>query len=1781
MRQAKEEAGELVRRMEKEIAEKSRIEREKKARIEEQEKERMKLVEMERKRLWEQEMEKQKKEIDEERHLKMEENRRIAKELTERKEREAEEQKRIKREVQEEKLRAVEEAKKKTLEDKKKSLFEKNKFVETAPIVPERPKKKSVNNPMAQKFEEMAKSAEAEDMKKKEMAEKKNKIKQVSKNMIRRSRQMLNRMSKENLKGSPALQRKKSRENMLKISVEKIKQSRERIKASRDNLRKSKTCINNAVHGSGPVSRKEMQNFLISQVLFDGEEAVSSASRHRLDQQRIQEEENKRKELEMIRREQEVKKQIEEQLRKIKEAEEQQRLKQQEANFEAYKKEMESYLNFVCEDKEPVKSKKKVKRKEEEPKKKLKLNIKGIKDQFENVQDTPPSAEITSATPTVNKLDPSKFKQMETQRRDSVKKEYVPVIIDKAAFERTTRMFEKEQREEEEKLRQEERLRQRREKMQKEKERLIAEKKRKEEEEKQALIEMERLRQREYEEEQQKYQKMNEEPKEELKEPEESPEEKKEREQKLQKMDIQERIRLELEKIRELEEKQKEVIQRENKKKELMRQIQMEVEKIKGSDKEPEDHTPDWIKMIMNKKPSSDKPKSVKPQLTHQEPVSPTPKEDMEEDIPKWMKIFQEKSQKLEEMKIESDKRVAEREREVQRRLEERERQEQHTKLQQEKQKQTILNKIEKSKTDAGIYSRDTEEPNDVDDNDVPVKPKPVSVKDRVKKVKSLILDKDLRPEKKEKVKIKVEKNKASKIKHLFESTQSSEENRKEVTRPKKKIVKMPVSDVFFSDLSASAYGKPKPQVEREWKWKAKTSQELHDFINSNKDMLPDSLSKKAHDTFEDISEVDSLKENDQEDEKGFENYIESVQEYLNQEDEDETESIFKDTIQAYLDLIDTKPKVKKQLNKKEVSSIQPVNIKERMKDLERSNKESPAVIGQNIGKVDSTFLLRSNQEEEKRGPGFITTDMCSSLKNKYENMSSEKSVEEPLYSMKRKLIPGREDIDSMAWKKQQTEIQWKYKQKTISELQNFISQSKTSKSTSESPVTIKPYVPVLPNIDFAARLADEEKRMEEFESFMEGIHEYLEKDTANETESDFKWQIQSYLDFIEDEQKPPISARPQKVEKKAERVSNIEGLQSTAALKQKLFEGLNKTIEKESVANIGRVNTSFLENQSTEYQGARTLPDIKENHTKSMRDTFEQDNSEEQTLERIVVRKKLFDPMYPDEKYQEQKPEVKVDWKYKKKTLNELQSFINSNKDMAPKCFLDKTLSTSKPKINASELLNQSSNLNISMQEKENDFENFMKELETFTSKTSATDEEVKFKTELRGYLDLIDTEKRYSSQQLPLLSNTVSISNIQGKLEKCNQSPVKKQDSKIGKVSTFFKKSTSESCNNSKLMKENIANLLQPGKAKLMKDSFETKPKLKRSVSEMEINPGKINVKNFFMPEEKPKDIKVLPKNKGLFSQFRSSKQSVAASHSIKEVKQTVISPPEPKQTWSRIEDPEERKNAILAKYGFKPAKKVVSDEEDSDIEDYLNYENTEEITKYEQELRDRYSVLESSSPSRESSPVNTKGSFSSLLNILQTMRKGNTAKKYSDSRSKVNQFSDGKQSKSKSEIDLSEISGSCSNIKGLFENRKVFSSSRRKSMTEEDEYLKDVSTANKRDMWEGLSKAKYSPSRKETGSGDINLPSINQFKSMFEAGELDKQKVHEYIESRSVVGTRRKDSSELAEEDFDGSLGVEAELDALRRSSKMKMMNRLERGDGPSRSQSAGLRYNILIM
>merc|ERR1712079_30042 len=135
------------------------------------------------------------------------------------------------------------------------------------------------------------------------------------------------------------------------------------------------------------------------------------------------EEENRRKEKEMIQREYEMKRRIEAELAEIRKHEEERVARLKEEQFEAYKKEMENYLKFVCEDKDETKVKKPKKTKSlKEPSKKLAVNIDNIKNQFEketkDIDKEPSSAKLT--TP-VNKLNTALFTQ-KSNDEDKTKK---------------------------------------------------------------------------------------------------------------------------------------------------------------------------------------------------------------------------------------------------------------------------------------------------------------------------------------------------------------------------------------------------------------------------------------------------------------------------------------------------------------------------------------------------------------------------------------------------------------------------------------------------------------------------------------------------------------------------------------------------------------------------------------------------------------------------------------------------------------------------------------------------------------------------------------------------------------------------------------------------------------------------------------------------------------------------------------------------------------------------------------------------------------------------------------------------------------------------------------------------------------------------------------------------------------------------------------------------------------------------------------------------------------
>ena len=1145
--------------------------------------------------------------MERQRLAKLEEDKRISHEIMERRKREEEQQKELKRQIEEERAREIERSKKLALEEKKKNLFAAPKKPE--PVFPaERPKKKLLSNPFTQKFEEMAREQELEEKRKEEIAKRKEKSLMKMKKMVSRSRQMLKVLSKENLRSSKCRLAKNSRESLVKKSVEKLM-------GSRNSLRRSKTCINaNLGKSQVPVTKKDMQNYLISQVIFDRQENLNT-SRHNLE--KIKEEENKKKEIARMEKEQEVKRQIEEELRRIKALEEEQKLKAQEDNFNRYKQDMESYLNFVCEEPSSKKLKKKIKRKEEDTKPKLKLNIKDIKNQFEeDLMKSETSSPPTDSTPfsPVKKLNAEEmFKQMEESsiQQPKKKKEYIPVIIDKDAFERTCKLFEKEKREEEERKANEERLRQRRAKMLEERERLIKQKEKEMQEEREyqeRLEEMKRqeelaqaLQDAENEENVEDNDQDLVEDSEADKQPEPVPP---------PVIDIHERIRQELEKLKQEEEAQRQKILRENKKRELMLQIKDQISQINSINVANTLNTSSWLNSSVETSPE------VKGSTTLQDDL----------EIPRWIQIFNEKSKDLE--------------------------------AKAKKQEEEKKKRAEKAKAEQK-YDFDDEEPVKLRNKEEKTK---TTMKDRMRKVKSMIVD-------------------------------STDKKQKQEKRKSTIVKKTTVKD-------------------------------FADFIAEKGDLLPSELKSKAQNLLTTKTENTAVLTGDP-NMNEFNSYMDSLKSYLNEQDNNENESAFKQTISAYLDLLETK---------------------EERNSLDQAEKK--------IGKVDTSFLFENNQKQ---------------------------------------------------------------------------TQSQQVK--------------------------------------------------------------------------------------------------------------------------VGKLDTAKIENLVKEkeiVQENKIIPEIKSATTSKLKNLFEQEEAN-QEFERVIVKQKLIqDSFAPNNDAAPIKEAPKYEWKYKQKTLEELHGFIKANSDMAPSLHLQQSTfkATLDDAIDSKELLDKSKQISRNMSSKEEEFEKFMKDLESFTAETSTNKDEELFKEELRLHLSTADKSKsKPSTSKTQKITTAFKLSDIKDRLTRSNETDTKPEDKKdigkIGKIAAFQKKGNNESCDKSSLMKKNIELLLQPGKAKVIKKEFETAPKLKRSNSMLDFKPGKLNVKEIFFPQPEV-DIEIKPKQstkKYSVEKMFKSKDKQIIPDQPKVIKETKPEKKIVESEWKRIEDPEERKKAILAKYGFKAPREIVDD--DSDVDDILNYE------------------------------------------------------------------------------------------------------------------------------------------------------------------------------------------------------------------------------------------------
>ena len=1244
---------------------------------------------------------------------------------------------------------------------------------------------------------------------------------------------------------------------------------------------------------------------------------------------------------------------------------------------------------------------------------------------------------------------------------------------------------------------------------------------------------------------------------------------------------IYDQIKNELAKIKEEDEKMKEKIEKERKKKSLLQQIQNEISRIKKKDVADDnvdegidDETPDWLKKVINSKNKEVTSQNYASQDKHNNQYITNHNQSNADDLqetPAWIKIFQERSEKLNNAQS-SPSRTQMVANKGNNELEEKK---EATEVEQEKQSQRIYipcgldYETAISQNEAIVQKSVKDLRNQLETaKNTPKEDKPSQKKsdktviDRVRKVKSMLLDVDRgkKDEAKSDKKADISKDKAKKIKTLFETSVKEEE--KVTTKPKKPRRK------FIRPINSEIDIQPerKSSEKKEWKWKQKSVSELYNYINSNKKHIPESITNITDDNRINTVRHESGHQDELIDSLEFESYIDSIHDFIGQVDNDDTESCFKDTLKAYLNLIEDdskerrkKPKV---TEKKSFMLSNTLGLKNRLE--ERIQKDS-TILKKDvlIGKVDTAFLSRAEETKEFHRQN-VTRDITKSIVSKFETIGTQDEPRE-LYSMKRKLIACKPDVDTSSWKKKQVEYQWKYKQNNIDQLTKFIQENQKEDKLNSSVDDKKSYTSIFKHIDFSQKVVDEEKKMKEFEQFMEEVHDFLESETVDEEESALKWGIHAYIELIEDsEKKDDVSVLNQKITKTEETVPKLKDIKAKLENKSDIDNHKNSK-------EVGKLDiSSFLSslgdsegNNETEF----TVIDNMDVNVINKKALFESSRDEETIKEKTIVKKKLITLNYENEKTNEEVPKVQYDWKYKKKDIQELQQFITRNKDIASKELLianDKIHSRDESP-DTSALLSNSAYLVSQIKDRDDEFEKFMFELNDYMNDKSNTMEQEAVKDNIRHYLDMIDTSTSKSKhEKLPSIGSSRKVKEIKdnltsNKMKELTSTQV--NTNLIGKVSHFFKKNTNEKVN-SNVIKENITSLLEPGKAKIMKANLEMKPKLKRSLSFVDMPKTKLNKDLFERQTQKESLVPSLHALKERQSNW-SFNYAKEGKDSFKVESPPNIEPHKPiKSQWDTFTDPEEKKKAILAKHGLKYIQRK---EKDADIDEILNYESKDDMKAYERELKQRYFLCEADDSSMDSSPEldrkkNKEGSHSSLLNILNVMKKATKKSTFNDTKSKVLGF--GKSSFSKSDVDISDINKSCTDVIGLFERGEVFQQENRKSNIFEDEEMAQINIHDKKSMWENNLRSSSSIQKSSTNS-EFKAESIGRYKEMFECEEIPKESLQSYIDNRSVTEMRSLDERE------DTRPSIQEELEELRKSSRLKSMFRIEKGttDKPS--------------
>ena len=1023
----------------------------------------------------------------------------------------------------------------------------------------------------------------------------------------------------------------------------------------------------------------------------------------------------------------------------------------------------------------------------------------------------------------------------------------------------------------------------------------------------------------------------------------------------------------------------------------------------------------------------------------------------------------------------------------------------------------------------------------------------------------------------------------------------------------------------------------PKTQQQTDWSWKKKDPGQLASELNkldkvgeneSSNERKKSSRAEKAltrqSELLNDIHEMNSrlakknpIKEHEEKMEE-YSKFMEEIQDYLTEPDNTNEESTFKDDIKT---LITTKLASKKVKPKKAVVQKQQITKTSVNKIKEQLLNSTDATDGKSFepsitksGKVEnlkeSIIQLYNGERANKTEDPIEISSSVNTIKDMFEANDSQESYSLEKAKVKKKIVQVDHAEQPVSQAQKKSSYEWKYKKKSIQELQDFMSCNKGYVSDSVNKAVEEAKDSLVDSVLDDSNDVREQNQLSSYNKMMDEVEHYLNEPDRNMEEIEFKEQIEQYLDLVEMPTKEKEKVETSTLKRKPKKLDMslyIKESESNTSFISENSPTLLKSQESKSVKDLQ--NKLFNDKQSP-VEMAKENVIVHNVGTKHLKKGFEKMNREEK-MDLVsapkVTAQRFFGDMLSDatnssaKSLEQLKTEGKENtWKWKHTAIGDLHTYMTGHLSHASQEIIESHKNILKADIelqNIKPSLVNKDQIKILSDERDAEMEQFLENVKDYLSKPTKSYKEESVKSGIQSYLNLLvdgpSKDMDLSSKDTDEVCGQIKflpsgqVQNARHNLEESKRNTLPLQTKQpVGKLKTspFIEESQNS--------------------AELGKQSNHTGSKMSKRYSE---DIKESLVKKFFV-EAEPKELLKAPKTKLV----QAPKANLGDQNAKPIEPKRQWKPPEnhrpvqkddenkskkkPKREekkfvskYAHITDENERKAAILAQFGCKPRQNQKVEEslsESSEDEDMTNYiendlmKNNLLYVTYGDRLREP-------SPKKQVNQrkKNESSSVDVLKGLLGTLRK-------TTSRQELESSSDSL-SLDESPERYSNIPGSCTSIRARFERdqyQEYENVSRNTRHVEKSSSFSNVGRLyeDSIDSKKAIPGSGFQPSqinRKIDPRGITNHPTGIQSQGFLPGLLAKSASFHKLKQSFEMTGNQTNQYESDEEDDCDEDYGlteqrsqIECELEELRSCTRLQKMFSINRPKGSALERSS---------